>query len=126
MPGGGQAVDEGGAVAAAPVGGVGDAGAEESPEAVADPHLLTHQPPSSIRPSSPLEARQSRAICGVPLIGLPLTLSEVLIRTGTPVSAAKQPMTSARNGLCSGVEGLDAGGAVGVNDGGDRCPGPGR
>jgi len=86
VPGGGQAVDEGGAVAAAPVGGVGDPGAEESPEAVADPHLLTHHPPSSISPSRPLEARQSRAIGGVPLIGLPLTLREVLIKTGTSLS----------------------------------------
>ena len=43
------------------------------------------------------------AICGVPLIGLPLTLSEVLISTGTPVSSAKRPSTSARNGFCSGA-----------------------
>jgi hypothetical protein len=103
VSGGGQPVDEGAAVAASAVGCVGDAGAEEPPVAVADPDLLTHQPRSSISPSRPLEARQSRAICGVPQIGLPLTLSEVLISTGTPVRSAKQPSTSARNGFCSGA-----------------------
>jgi hypothetical protein len=81
--------------------GVGDAVAEEAPEAVADLHLVTHQP-SSISASSPLLARQSRAISGVPQIGLPLTLSEVLISTGTPVRrrtrSAPRPGTGSGSG----------------------------
>ena len=98
-PGAEKAVDEGPSVAAPAVGSVGDARAEEPPEAVADSHRVTHQPPPIISPSSPLEARQSRAICGVPQIGLPLTLREVLISTGTPVRSAKRRSTSARKGV---------------------------
>ena len=108
-------------VAAPAVGGVGDAGAEEPPEAVADSHRVTHQPPPSISPSSPLEARQSRAICGVPQIGLPLTLSEVLISTGTPVRVGEAPQHVGEEGVLAGVEGLHPGGAVGVHDRPGSC-----
>src|SRR5258708_35867024 len=94
-------VDEGAPVTAATVGRGGDAGAEKPPEAVADPHRVTHHPPSSSKPSRPLAARHCRAILGVPQMGLPLTLSEVLISTGIPVRAANLCRTSARNGLAS-------------------------
>ena len=60
VTGGDEGVDEGAAVAAASVGGVGDAVAEEAPEAVADPHLVTHRP-SSIRA---VEAGVGQAVQG--------------------------------------------------------------
>src|SRR5690606_5250114 len=95
-----EGVDQGGAaVAAAPVRGVGDPVAEETPEAVSDLHLVIHRPSRS-RASSPELARQSRAISGVPQIGLPLTLREVLISTGTPVRRAKALSTSCMNAFC--------------------------
>src|SRR5207248_7552935 len=97
-----QSVDQDAAVAASAVGGVGDAIAEKAPRAVTDQHLVTHQP-SIMSASRPLPVRQSNAMSGVPQIGLPLTLSEVLISTGWPVSAANSVSTSARNGFASGV-----------------------
>src|SRR6185369_1916178 len=97
-----EAVDKGAAVAAPAVGGVQDACAEESPAAVADDHLVIHQP-SSMSASRPLSTRHRRAMSGVPQIGWPLTLSDVLISTGWPVIAANSARTSARNGFESGV-----------------------
>src|SRR5690606_16322963 len=102
VAGGADGVDEGAAMAAPAVGGVGDAGPQEPPEAVADLHAVIHRPSSS-RASRPLPARQSSAMAGVPQIGLPLTLREVLIRTGTPVRRAKAVSTAWMNGLPSWV-----------------------
>src|SRR5690625_3914779 len=96
-----EAVDEGAAVASSAVGGVGDAVAEESPEAVADPHVFSTHQCSRSKASRPDSWRQSRAMSGVPQMGLPLMLRLVLIRTGTPVISAKAVKTSARKGLWS-------------------------
>ena len=71
-------------------------------------------------------ARQSSAMSGVPQIGLPLTLSEVLISTGTPVSAAERGQHVGEERVLRAVDGLEPGGAVGVHDRGDRVAGPGR
>jgi hypothetical protein len=45
------------------------------------------------------QQQTASAICGVPQMGLPLTLSEVLISSGIPVRSAKRWSTSARNGF---------------------------
>ena len=60
------------------------------------------------------------AICGVPLMGLPLMFSEVLISTGTPVRSVKRWRTLGEERILFRGDGLHTGGAVGVHNSGDR------
>jgi hypothetical protein len=97
-----KSVDEDAAVTVAVVGDVLDSGAEEGSDALVDLHLVTQQPPGVRASRAVADQGVQRHLRGV-ADRLALTLSEVLISTGTPVIAANADRTSATNGFCSRV-----------------------